>query len=109
MGLGSGGWDEEGRYKATWKREFKLPWCGQPTKIISMMKWIRSRRLSIKSALSGGSGSRFTVSDFGFEEHVDGVLSQIPTQRVGVTPLVPQPENSEPQDSGVLCPVHAEG
>ena len=39
------------RYKATWKREFELPWrkAGLP---ISMIKWTRTSRLSIKISLS---------------------------------------------------------
>ena len=47
---------EEGRYRATWKREFKAPMApGRSTNIISMSKWIRTSRLSIKNSLSGRS------------------------------------------------------
>ena len=42
---------EEGRYKATLKREFKLPWR-KASLLISMMKWTRTSRLSIKISLS---------------------------------------------------------
>jgi hypothetical protein len=46
-------WD--GRSKGTWEREFKLPWRGagllKSSKIVSMMKWIRTGRLLIKSSL----------------------------------------------------------
>jgi len=39
--------------KATWKREFKLPWRKAGLlKIISMIKWIRTSRLSIENSLS---------------------------------------------------------
>ena len=41
----------EGRYKATWKREFKIPWC-KAGLLISMIKWTRTSRLSIKISLS---------------------------------------------------------
>ena len=49
------GLDQEGRYKATWKREFKLPWR-KAGLLISMIKWWTSR-LSIKISLSEGFGS----------------------------------------------------
>ena len=40
---------QEGRYKAIWKREFKTPMAqGRSTEIITMIKWIRTSRLSIK-------------------------------------------------------------
>ena len=41
----------EGRYKATWKREFKLLWR-RAGLLISMIKWTRTSRLSIKISLS---------------------------------------------------------
>jgi hypothetical protein len=41
----------EGRYKATWKREFKLPWR-KAGLLISMIKWTWTSRLSIKISLS---------------------------------------------------------
>ena len=41
----------EGRYEATWKREFKLPWR-KTGPLISMIKWTRTSRLSIKISLS---------------------------------------------------------
>ena len=41
----------EGRYTATWKREFKLPWR-KAGRLISMIKWTRTSRLSIKISLS---------------------------------------------------------
>ena len=41
--------DQEGRYKAIWKREFKTPMAhGRSTEIITMIMWIQTRRLSIK-------------------------------------------------------------
>ena len=43
--------DYEGRYKATWKREFKLPWR-KAGLLISMIKWTRTSRLSIKISRS---------------------------------------------------------
>ena len=43
---------QEGRYKATWKRGCKLPWRkAGPLKTFSMIKWIRTSRLSIKNSL----------------------------------------------------------
>ena len=42
---------QEGRYQATLEREFKLPWH-KAGLIISMIKWTRTRRLSIKISLS---------------------------------------------------------
>ena len=54
-------WSWEGRYKATWKREFKLPWrkAGQ---FILMIKWTLTSRLSIKISLSlRVKGSEFRV------------------------------------------------
>ena len=39
------------RYKATWKREFKLPWR-KAGLLLSMIKWTRTSRLSIKISLS---------------------------------------------------------
>ena len=38
---------QEGRYKATWKRKFKLPWR-KAGLLILMIQWTRTRRLSIK-------------------------------------------------------------
>ena len=46
------------RCKATWKGEFKLPW--RMAGPLSMMKWIRSGRLSIKTSLSA-SGDAVNV------------------------------------------------
>ena len=43
-------WKRE--YKATWKREFKLPWR-KAGLLISMIKWTRTSRLTIKNSLSG--------------------------------------------------------
>jgi len=42
---------EDGRYTATWKREFTLPWR-KAGLLISMIKWTRTSRLSIKISLS---------------------------------------------------------
>ena len=43
---------EEGGYKATWKRGIQTPMAqGRSTKIISMIKWIRDSRLSVKKSL----------------------------------------------------------
>ena len=43
----------QGRYKATWKSESKLPLAqGRCTKIVLMINWIRTSRLSIKNYLS---------------------------------------------------------
>ena len=39
------------RYKATWKREFKLPWR-KAGLIVSMIKWTRTSRLSIQISLT---------------------------------------------------------
>ena len=39
------------RYKAIWNREFKLPWRKAGV-LISMIKWIRTSRLSIDLSLS---------------------------------------------------------
>ena len=40
-----------GRYKATWKREFELPWR-KAGLLIAMIKWTRTSRLAIKISLS---------------------------------------------------------
>ena len=48
-GVASVSW--EGRCKATWKREFKLPWR-KAGLLISMIKWTRTSRLSIQISLS---------------------------------------------------------
>ena len=46
---------KESGYKAIWKREFKTPMAqGRSTKIITMIKWIRTIRLSIKNSPSKG-------------------------------------------------------
>jgi hypothetical protein len=42
---------QDGRYKATWKREFKLLWR-KAGLLISMIKWTRTSKLSIKISLS---------------------------------------------------------
>ena len=42
---------ERRRYRATWKREFKLPWR-KAGLLISMIKWTGTSRLSIKISLS---------------------------------------------------------
>ena len=48
---------KEGRGQATWKREFKLPWREAGLlKQFSMIKWIRTSRLSIKNSLSETRG-----------------------------------------------------
>ena len=54
---GVGRWWEEGSKGgcATWKREFKLPWC-KAGLLISMIKWIRTSRLSMKISLWVGGG-----------------------------------------------------
>jgi hypothetical protein len=49
---------EEGRCEATWKREFKLPWRKNITKIISMSKWIRTTSLSINKSHCGTKRER---------------------------------------------------
>ena len=41
----------EGTYKATWKREFKLPWR-KAGLLISKIKWTRTSRMSTKISLS---------------------------------------------------------
>jgi len=43
--------NQEGRYKATWKWESKLPWC-KAGLLISRIKWPRTSRLSKKISLS---------------------------------------------------------
>ena len=53
----------EGRYKVTSKREFKLPWR-KAGLLISMIKWTRTSRLSIKISLSRGWGVGFRVCGF---------------------------------------------
>ena len=42
---------EEGRYQATWKREFKLQWR-KAGLLISMIKWTRTSRLSMEISFS---------------------------------------------------------
>ena len=42
---------QEGRYKANWKTECKLPWR-KAGLLISMIQWTRASRLSIKMSLS---------------------------------------------------------
>ena len=42
---------DDGRYKATWNREFQLPWREHGPPIISMIKLIRTSRLSKKNSL----------------------------------------------------------
>jgi len=42
---------------ATWKREFKLPWC-KAGLLILMIKWTRTSRLSTKISLSTGDSAR---------------------------------------------------
>ena len=55
---------EGGRYKSTWKREFKLPWRKAGLlKIMSLIKWIRtSGLLSMKNSLSVGGEGALTVT-----------------------------------------------
>ena len=44
----------QGRYKTTWKKEIQTFMAqGRSTKIISMIKWIRTSRLSINNSLPG--------------------------------------------------------
>ena len=45
----------QGRCKATWKREFKLPGARPVHLIITIIKWIRTSRLSILSVGFGMS------------------------------------------------------
>ena len=71
-------WVLEGRCKATpggyGKVDVRLPEKGNSNShrarpvhlIITMMKWIRTSRLSIKNSLSGGYGLLLRVSGFGF-------------------------------------------
>ena len=66
---------KEGGYKATWKRELKLPWR-KAGLLISMIKWTRTSRLSIKISLSM-LGFRF-VPKSGSVAGV-GVVERLPT------------------------------
>jgi hypothetical protein len=43
---------QEGRYKATWKLESKLPWREPVHQIFSKIKWIQFNGLSMKNSLS---------------------------------------------------------
>ena len=45
-------WCQKGRNKAAWKSEFESHGARPVHQIISMIKWIQTRRLSIKLSLS---------------------------------------------------------
>ena len=66
-------------YKATWKREFKLPWR-KAGLLISMMKWTRTSKLSIKiSLLDGYVQSGYCVAPYDtFYRRIMGALRNHP-------------------------------
>ena len=48
---------QEGRYEATCKKEFKLPWRKAGQLLIPMIYWIRTSRVSMKNSLSGAASA----------------------------------------------------
>ena len=65
--------ERKGGYKATWKREFKLPWR-KAGLLISMIKWIRTSRLSMKISLS----ATLILDERGVAPTQDVILREVP-------------------------------
>ena len=96
---------EEGRCKATWKREFELPWCeaGPPNHHDDEVN--SDPRLSINNSLSG-RGAGFAVTAPHPKEGAFGDLG-FGVSRMAGQGGSPRPENPKPENAvlglGVWC------
>ena len=80
---------EEGRYKATLKRKFKLPWR-KAGLLISMIQWTRTSRLSIKISLSLSTGSNAVAWQSAPDVNVSGEVEiEDPRDAMGVYQVHP--------------------
>ena len=70
----------EGRYKVTWKREFKLQWR-KAGLLISIIKWSQTSRLSIKISLSRIVVDRLLVLEVLNAPNIQGLLEIKDTRR----------------------------